>query len=221
MFILSQLTCAPSPAWGELLKVELPPDEMRQCHLFLTFRNRKERVANATAGVDKPFAFAYLPMFGSDDACIPDGMHQLVLYRHDPQWCNPATYYDVPSTSQDDGKTLQDNAAMRVLAPLRDSFSIRTFLCSTQLTQDPTLLKILNWETRIPNDLESLKSEFMRLKYCPEFECIKMVRPLFDSIFAILGSGRNENGEVDTLAFSALVTLLCKQCFLRNMEVGG
>lgn len=185
---------------------------MRHCHLFFTFRNRKERNINfsAAASADKPFAFAYLPILGDSDACIPDGMHQLVLYRYNSQWCNPATYYDVPSESQDDGKALQDTAAMKILVPLRDSFSIRTFLCSTQLTQDPTLLKILNWETKIPNDSESLKVEFQRLKYCPEFECIKMVRPIFDSLFAILASNRNENGEIDTLAFSVLVTLLCE-----------
>jgi dedicator of cytokinesis protein 3 len=200
-----------------LSKVDLPTDQLRDCHLFFTFRNRKERSSSSNglggSAADKPFAFGYLPLFGGDDSCVPDGMHELVLYRYDPQWCTPVTYYDVPSTSQDQEAASQDTATMKMLIPLRDSFSVRTFLCSTQLTQDPTLLKILNWETKIPNDVDALKNEFNRLKYCPEYECIKMFRHIFDSIFAILASPRNEQGEIDGLAFSVLVTLLCGSPF--------
>lgn len=145
-------------------------------------------------------------------------MHQLILYRFDPQWCSPNTYFDVPFTSPDNSTPFKDSASMKMLVPLGDSFSIRTFLCSTQLTQDPTLLKILNWETKIPNNLDALKAEFNRLKYCPEFECIKMIRHVFDSLFAILASPRNEHGEIDGLAFSVLVTLLCECPFFHTCK---
>lgn len=189
---------------------------MRNCHLFFTFRNRKERISGSTlsaggSGVDKPFAFGYLPLFAQDDACLADGMHQLVLYRHDPQWSIPSTYLDVPSVLQDGPDTALDTVTNKVLVPSRDSFSVRSFLCSTQLTQDATLLKLLHWETKIPNDIDALKAEFIRLRYCPEFECIKMIRHIFDSIFAIMASPRNEHGEIDSLAFSVLVTLLCER----------
>lgn len=167
----------------------------------------------ASGASDKPFAFGYLPLFGADEACLSDGMHQLALYRYDPQWSTPATYFDVPSTVSGEIEASQDTVNTKVLVSLRDSFSVRTFLCSTQLTQDPTLLKLLNWETSIPNDLQALRDEFNRLKYCPEFECIKMIRHVFDSIFAMLGSTRNEHGDIDGPAVNVLVTLLC-ECML-------
>lgn len=187
---------------------------MKDCHLYVAFRNRKEcssgsSLSSTGNSPDKPFAFGYLPLFSEDDSCISDGMHQLALYRYDPQWSTPGMYLDAQWSVSEPG-TPQDVTSSKVLVPLRDSFAVRTFLCSTQFTQDPTLLKLLNWETKIPDDMQELRDEFNRLKYCPEFECIKMIRPIMDSIFAIMASPRNENGEVDRLAVSVLVTLLCR-----------
>lgn len=173
---------------------------------------------NSGSSYDKPFAFGYLPLFAGDDTCLSDGMHQIHLYRHDPQWCIPSTYLDVPCIEQEAEEVASDATARKMLVPLRDSFSIRTFLCSTQLTQDPTLLRIMDWEKKIPNNAEALKAEFSRLKYCPEFECIKMIRHIFDALFAILASQRNEHGEVDGPAFSVLVNLLCKLVAFRPYQ---
>lgn len=185
---------------------------MKECHLFFTFRNRKERQSQNTSGasLDKPFAFGFLPLFILDETFLADGLHPIALYRYEPQWNISSTYLELATSNEDNIGVHQQVAAGKGLSPLRDTFTVRSFLCSTEVTQDSTLLNILDWETKLPDSAEAFKAEFNRLKYCSEFERIKMIRHLFDSIFAILASSRNENGDIDATAFSALVNLLCK-----------
>jgi dedicator of cytokinesis protein 3 len=202
------LILAARPAWGDLLKLDISSERSQGCHLFFTIRNRKDRMSGTRA--EKPVAFGYISLFGGDSHCLADGMHQVALYRYDPQWTSPGLYLSLPSTMNDKMPLSEQNGTAHLPVPLRDSFAVRSFLCSTEITQDPTLLAILKWKTNVPTDLELLKSELNRLRYCPEHECVKMIRHIFDALFAVLSSRRNENGEVDTPAFSVLITLLCK-----------
>lgn len=207
-------------AWGELLKLGVPYDKMQDCHVFFTFRNRKERSSggngttspnggSSSAGIaEKPFAFAYLPLFARESTFVPDGTHPLVLYRYDSQAAVPSSYFEGPATARSAAVDLIPAALAKVLVPLKDSMTVRSFLCSTKLTQDPTLIKLINWERDLSNDPAGLKDTLVKLRYSPEFECIKMITHIFDSLFAILSSRLNEKGEVDELGFQAVVTLL-------------
>lgn len=198
------------PAWGELIKLNIPFEIMSDCHVFFTFRNRRERAANhgITNQQEKPFAFAYLPLFGDEAAFVTDGSHNLVLYRHEGQWASSTAYLDGPATSAPEETLDIPQTHSKVLVPLRDTLIVRTLLCSTKITQDPTLLRLLGWEMVSPFSTEDLKDTLERLKYCPEFECIKMITQVFDALFAILASNRNEGGELDEVVFSTLVNLL-------------
>jgi dedicator of cytokinesis protein 3 len=195
-------------AWGELLKLEVAPVElMERCHLFFTFRSRsKDRPPPGT--VEKPFAFAYLPLFPNNGAFLADGGHSLQLYRYDPQVTQPQSYLElVPLTMS--GQFPPVPAALAKTAfPLRDSMVLRTFLCSTRYTQNEVLLKLLNWQRDLGHDPEVLNDVLTKLRFCSEVEIIKFLRPIFDSLFGILASSHNGQGELDDLVFNALVTIL-------------
>ncbi|TIA88831.1 hypothetical protein E3P99_02368 [Wallemia hederae] len=97
------------------------------------------------------------------------------------------------------------------LRPLRDSISIRTFLCSTLFTQNPVLLKLLSWErersyqTQSAADIESVLSQ---LPFVGEPEIVKFLAETFDAIFGIMASSANEGDRFDPLLFNALIKVL-------------
>ena len=155
---------------------------------------------------DRPFAFAYLPLLDASAAFVADGSHQLVIYRFDQQGAMPSSYFEGPDTAQSNSTI--PAALAKVLVPTRDTLAIRSFLCSTQVTQDPTILQLISWEKTLKSDSARLQEALSKLRYSPEFECIKMITQIFDSLFAILASERNENQALDGAVFQAVVTLL-------------
>ncbi|TIB91721.1 hypothetical protein E3Q19_02279 [Wallemia mellicola] len=97
------------------------------------------------------------------------------------------------------------------LRPLRDTISIRTFLCSTLFTQNPVLLKLLSWERersyqiQSPTEIENVLSQ---LPFVGEPEIVKFLAETFDAIFGIMASSINEGDKFDHLLFNALVKVL-------------
>jgi hypothetical protein len=186
---------------------------MQDYHLFFTFRNHRDRTSGTSAtasantlSIDRPFGFAYLPLLDTEAAFLPDGSHQLVIYRYDQQGAVPSSYFEGPDTLNS-GSTIPA-ALAKVLVPSRDSLAIRSFLCSTRITQDPTILQLISWERTLKSDPAQIKEALSKLRYSPEFECIKMITQIFESLFGILASQRNEDKLLDSLVFQAVVTLL-------------
>lgn len=154
----------------------MPPKELEHCHLFFNFRNRASKDRNTTGVSEKPFAFAWLPLFPDDVTCLSDGKHELQLYRYHSDAVVPAAYFNVAShqiavsTESKRASTLRSpsqfsilpssasqlslNAATSAQAaklttnpqPLRDSLTITSLSCSTHFSQDETLLKLLRWQ---------------------------------------------------------------------------
>ncbi|KAF7964947.1 hypothetical protein HWV62_1454, partial [Athelia sp. TMB] len=202
------------PTFGELIKLQLPLEDFPPWHLFFTFRNRsgRERAPprQSTDVTDRPFAFAFQPLFPDGRAFLEDGSHQLVLYRGDkmgqltadqylaaPPWVLPGQRPDqlfVPPEVQ------------RIAPPLRDTATIRSSLCSTKFTQNPVLLSLLSWEQLA--DQELLSTVLTKFTFVGEVEIVKFLRDIFDSLFGILVSQNNQSGEMDHLVFNALVTVL-------------
>lgn len=112
-------------AFGELFKIDIAPSLMATSHLFFTFRDRSSKVKSlAQIDADKPFAFAYLPLFRSENAFLSDGAHSLALFRYTSDAIHPSVYL-TPANSH--GKK-----GISPLQPLRDSIVIRSFLCSSE-----------------------------------------------------------------------------------------
>ncbi|KAG1406694.1 hypothetical protein G6F60_002733 [Rhizopus arrhizus] len=75
------------------------------------------------------------------------------------------------------------------LSMLRDTVSLSTFLCSTQFTQNKTLVKLLNWHSLIENGTDGyleLLSILDQFTFVGEVEVVKFLRDIFDVLFDIL-----------------------------------
>ncbi|KAF8894918.1 cytoplasmic protein [Gymnopilus junonius] len=199
------------PTFGELIKVQLPPGDVPPWHLFFTFRNRSTRPSGkgSAEANERPFAFAFQPLFPDASAFVEDGSHTLVMYRADKLGqFTPSTYLSAPSRLCAGQKLDQlsiPTELMRLAPPLRDSLTIRSSLCSTKFTQNPVLLRLLNWERQ---DKELLATLLTKFTFVGEGEIVKFLRNIFDSLFGILISQSNQTGELDHLVFNALVTVL-------------
>ncbi|KDR75412.1 hypothetical protein GALMADRAFT_249465 [Galerina marginata CBS 339.88] len=199
------------PTFGELIKIQLPLHEVPQWHLFFTFRNRSSRPSGKgpTEANERPFAFAFQPLFPDASAFVEDGSHTLIMYKADRLGqFTPSTYLSAPSRLSAGQKTDQlliPPDFLRVATPLKDTLTIRSSLCSTKYTQNPVLLRLLNWERQEKDLLSTLLTKFT---FVGEGEIVKFLRDIFDTLFGILVSQSNPTGELDHLVFNALVTVL-------------
>lgn len=202
------------PTFGELIKLQLPLQGVPQWHLFFTFRNRsgRDKLINRASGdaMDRPFAFAFQPLFPDKRAFLEDGSHQLVLYRADRISQITADQYLAATPwlppGQKPDQVIVPPELHRIAPPLKDSATIRSSLCSTKFTQNPVLLSLLNWEQLA--DKELLSTVLTKFTFVGEVEIVKFLRDIFDSLFGILVSQNNQASEMDHLVFNALVTVL-------------
>ncbi|KAI9456498.1 C2 domain in Dock180 and Zizimin proteins-domain-containing protein [Lactarius psammicola] len=201
------------PTFNELIKLALPWFELPPWHLFFTFRYRSSgksvKILGGETG-DKPFAFAFLPLFPDGRAFLEDGSHTLVLYRADrlnqitPDMYLGATPWLLPGQRQE--QLTVPAELQRMAPPIRDVLVIRSSLCSTRHTQNPVLSRLLNW-TQI-EEKELLSAVLVKFTFVGEIEIVKFLRDIFGSLFAILASPVNNAGDMDHLVFNALVTVL-------------
>ncbi|KAH8119460.1 cytoplasmic protein [Phellopilus nigrolimitatus] len=178
---------------------------------FGELMNARERTTVRVGGeLERPFAFAYLPLLPDSRAFLEDGSHSLVLYRiTSPNQVPPDTYLSrLPWTTG--GQRVEslsiDQDLIRSSPPIRDNLIIRTSLCSTKFTQNQVLLSLLNWDQL--HDRDVLSTILSKFTFVGEVEIVKFLRDIFDSLFAILVSQSNVAGEMDGLVFNALVTVL-------------
>ncbi|KAI7943032.1 hypothetical protein MJO29_012876 [Puccinia striiformis f. sp. tritici] len=174
-----------------------------------TFIIETDSKNNGSAQSDKPFAFSYLPLFSANRTFIPDGEHNLILFIYDEQSATPEVYSRVRPTFVPGqlipGVTL---ALSKLLIPLKDSFVVRSFLCSTLHTQDEILLRLMKWNTLL-DDPDVLRQTLTKLKFASEVEICKFLTNIFDPLFGVLVCWANaETKEYGELVFYALVTLL-------------
>lgn len=198
------------PSFNELIKVKLPPQGAQQWHLFFTFRQRNLRERSGRGQPEtseRPFAFAFLPLFPDGRAFLADGAHTLALYKADRMsQVSPDCYLNATSLIVPN-QQVQMPVEMQKISPLsRDTLLIRSSLCSTKFTQNSVLLSLLNWQTLA--DKELLSTILTKFTFVGELEIVKFLRDIFDSLFAILVSSHNTSGEMDHLVFNALVTVL-------------
>ena len=180
------------PTYGELIKVMLPKDATdsalpQQWHLFITFRQRnaKERSSRNSELQERPFAFAFMPLFPDGRAFMEDGEHKLALYKADRlSQVTPELYLAAAPCINPSQRPEQVSVPeLQRLAPLsKDTFYIRSSLCSTKFTQNSVLLSLLNWQMiRDKNFLATILTKFT---FVGEVEIVKFLRDIFDALFA-------------------------------------
>ncbi|KAF8629268.1 hypothetical protein AX17_005847 [Amanita inopinata Kibby_2008] len=200
------------PTFGELIKIILPSEGVPEWHLLFTFRNRhnRERHRSQLDNSEKPFAFAFQPLFPDGRSFLEDGSHTLVIYKADRLGLMTTDLYLSSPSCLSAGQRVEHvtipTDMQRLAPPLRDTLIIRSSLCSTKFTQNSVLLSLLNWENVHDRDL--LSAILTKFTFVGEGEIVKFLRDIFDSLFGILVSNYNQAGEMDNLVFNALVTVL-------------
>ena len=175
-------------AWNTTIRLAIHPDDVPGSHIVMS-------VADAPGF---PFALCWMPLW-NQDAFIRDGDYSLAFYKYDEYTSSMISgrgaYLALPWASK-----RKDELPSVPLAALR----LRTYLCSTQYSQDPTLLGLLKWREQYTAELLAL---LRRVVFVPEMEIVKLLNPVFDALFEILveyaGSAEHED-----LVFNALVIVL-------------
>lgn len=175
-------------AWNQTIKLVVPTEDVSGSHVVMS-------IADAP---NFPFALAWIPLWESD-AFVRDGDHQVALY-----------VYDEYSSSIINGK-----GAYLGLPPWHDrkhepvygtsaTISVRTFLCSTEYSQDPTLLGLVNWRNFHGTQLMELLERF---SFVPEIEIVKLLADIIEALFEILHEYANSQIHEDIIFYNFVVIM--------------
>ncbi|KAF2829927.1 hypothetical protein CC86DRAFT_317299 [Ophiobolus disseminans] len=171
--------------WNSTIRLAIDPQDVPGSHLVMS-------VADAPGF---PFALCWMPLW-NQDAFVRDGDHALTLYRYDEYTsgmiAGKGAYLGLPwSIRKKDEHVMGPMAAVHV----------KTFLCSTKYSQDPTILGLIRWQEQPPGELVGL---LRRFNFVPEIEIVKLLDEVFDALFAIQSHYAGSD-EYEDLVFSALV----------------
>lgn len=163
--------------WGQTIRLAVPADQVPGSHVVMSIADSP----------NFPFALSWVPLW-EFDAFVRDGEHQAALYVYDEYSSSiiggKGAYLALPPW-HDRSDPAQMNAA---------TVSIRTYLCSTEYSQDPTLLGVLQWRNYHGEQLIELLERFA---FVPEIEIVKLLGDVFGALFEILreyeGNERYEN----------------------------
>lgn len=175
-------------AWYQTIKLVIPPEEVPGSHIVMS-------IADSPSF---PFALAWIPLWEAG-AFVRDGEHQVALY-----------VYDEYSSSMVGGK-----GAYLALPPWHDKKSepsygtsatvaIRTYLVSTEYSQDPNLLGLLGWRQYHGAKLIELLERF---SFVPEIEVVKMLEEIFEALFEILHEYANSEAYEDIIFHNFIVIM--------------
>ncbi|XP_057212417.1 dedicator of cytokinesis protein 5 [Triplophysa rosa] len=194
------------PCWNETVKVAIPIEDVCRCHLRLTFRHRSSQDSRDKS--EKPFGMAFIRLMKSDGTTLPDGKHDLIIYKVDVKKTDdaktyltlPGSYAEVEERERQAGKPFHHAAVIPVT---KDSFQIATLTCSTKLTQNVDLLGLLNWRS----NTERLEEILQKLMAVEGGEIIKFLQDTLDALFNIMME-TSEEETYDTPVFNALVFII-------------
>ncbi|KAF2273305.1 uncharacterized protein EI97DRAFT_469702 [Westerdykella ornata] len=174
--------------WNATIRLAIPPEDVPGSHIVMS-------IADAPGF---PFALGWMPLW-NQDAFVRDGEHSLSLYRYDEYTSSmiagKGAYLGLPWEAR-----RKDELVMGTLATL----NLRTYLCSTEYSQDPTLLGVLRWRDQAAGDLIGLLKRF---PFVAEIELVKLLNEVFDALFEILVEYAGSD-EYEDLVFNALVVVL-------------
>ncbi|KAH7399146.1 C2 domain in Dock180 and Zizimin proteins-domain-containing protein [Phaeosphaeria sp. MPI-PUGE-AT-0046c] len=171
--------------WHSTIRLAIDPQDVPGSHLVMS-------VADAPGF---PFALCWMPLW-TQDAFIRDGNHALTLYRYDEYTsgmiAGKGAYLGLPWSAKK-----KDEHVMGPMAAVH----LRTFLCSTKYSQDPTVLGLVKWQDQPAGELVGVLKRF---NFVPEIEIVKLLDEVFDALFAIQSHYAGSD-EYEDLVFNALV----------------
>lgn len=192
---LVQYHC-PTPYFHETIKLCIPPDMMKTTRIRFYMYHKPTTISNRL-GRTEPFAISHLKLMKDDDTTIQDGTHELFVYKYKETSRGPFKYSTLPCIND---PTTPQIVNSDMLCP-RDYFFIKTQICSTKLTQNVDLHRLLNWR----NNEERLPSILTAVTKVAGDEIVKFLADTFNALFAIMEEKVDTVGD---LVFEALVFII-------------
>ena len=173
-------------AWNQTIRLSVPTEDVPGCHVVMSIADSP----------NFPFALAWVPLW-EKGAFVRDGEHHVSLYVYDEYSSSliggKGAYLALPPWAKKADFTHQSATMV----------SLRTYLCSTEYSQDPNLLGLLNWRDFHGERLIEILDKF---SFVPEIEIVKLFGKVFQALFEILDEYNNSDVYED-LIFSNFVVL--------------
>ena len=178
--------------WDQTICLKVPPEAVPGSHLIMSLANAPEF----------PFALSWMPLW-HENAFIRDGHHTLLMHAYDKSTSSmvngKGAYLSLPWSTNGKGITKDESVTGPIV-----SMIVETYLCSTEFSQDPVILSLINWKMQTSSQLlNALK----KIIFVPEIEIVKQLKDVFDALFAILVQ-KNGDKDYEDLVFNDLVTVL-------------
>lgn len=177
--------------WDQTLCLRVPTEKVPECHLVLS-------IADAP---DFPFALAWMPLWDKQ-AFVSDGVHSLILHAYDKITSSivqgRGAYLSL-SWNNASYKTIHEGALATIA-----SLEVLSHLCSTEYSQDRTLVSLINWKHQTSVQLLDI---LQKLTFVPEIEIVKQLKEVLDALFGVLVHKSGES-KFEDLIFNDIVWVL-------------
>ncbi|XP_063703271.1 dedicator of cytokinesis protein 1 isoform X2 [Culicoides brevitarsis] len=185
------------PKWVETIKIVLPIENFKHCHVRFLFKHRHSQESKDKG--NKPFALAHMKLMAEDETAIQQGEHSLAVYKIDKKIDDSMMRNYLTLPTKVDPAAEKPSTQGFSFQP-KDSFYVKTNLCSTRLTQDRKLLSLLNWQS----NKEALEQSLQDLLNVDEAEMVKFLQDILDALFFIFDA----HAEHEKLVFQNVVRLI-------------
>jgi dedicator of cytokinesis protein 3 len=192
-----------TPCWNETIRVSLPLEQFHQAHLRFTFNHCTRSEGFKKGSKERTFGFSFLKLLQGDSTVIKNTGYDLFVYKFDNNvnFRSVEKYLNSPSHQLERDK-LGKSVGTGPTRSTKESLTIKTFLCSTKLTQNFCIVNLLRWRKKSDDEvLDSLE----KLPIVPPEEVVKFIQDVFDALFNIL-SERDDDFSLPV--FKALVMYL-------------
>lgn len=187
-----------SPAWNESLRLSIPIDKFSSAHVRFEFRHCSTRDKSEP----KLFGFSFARLMEPDGATLADGNHELYVYKcEDPSKLLKAGYLMLPCSAGDDQSQNENSAIFN--RTIKETFIVKSVLCSTKLTQNGDLLSLLQWRNH-PEKIQDSLTRVLRLR---DEELVKFLQDVLDALFAMFSTEDGNSTEHSGLVFHVLVSI--------------
>ncbi|KIW41131.1 uncharacterized protein PV06_06718 [Exophiala oligosperma] len=178
-------------AWDQTLCLRVPTEKVPDSHLILSIADAPEF----------PFALAWMPLWDKK-AFISDGNHSLILHAYDKITSSVVqgrgAYLSLPWNNAT-YKTVHEGSYANIA-----SLEVNTLLCSTEYSQDRTLVSLINWKHQTSVQLLDI---LQKLTFVQEIEIVKQLQDVLDALFGVLVHKSGES-KFEDLIFNDIVWVL-------------
>ncbi|KIW62493.1 hypothetical protein PV04_10666 [Phialophora macrospora] len=177
--------------WDQTLCLRVPTEKVPESHLVLSIADAPEF----------PFALAWMPLWDKQ-AFVSDGKHSLILHAYDKITSSivqgRGAYLSLPWNNAS-YKTIHEGALATIA-----SLEVFTHLCSTEYSQDRSLVSLVNWKHQTSVQLLDM---LQKLTFVPEIEIVKQLKEVLDALFGVLVHKSGES-KFEDLIFNDIVWVL-------------